>query len=147
MADAYVYCFTALDEITGERVSSERRATLETIKGLGEPIMESQIVVDTSELDHNGFLVADVTNGEHPIDDMTGEIRSLKLRADSRDRAALKMNDSAEGEDKYMLNLESRELRKQARRLDNQRSEMLAGEVNEKTEPDFTQFGADPATG
>jgi hypothetical protein len=147
MADAYVYCFTALDQVTGERISSQRRGTLESVKGLGDPIMESQIVVDTCELDHHGFLVSDVAKGAHPIDDLTREIRSLELRADSRDRAALQMNDGAEGEAKYMLRLESRELRNQARLLNPQRTELLADEKNENTDTGFTAFGADPATG
>jgi hypothetical protein len=43
MTDVYVYYFTAGP---GGKDISSKRATLETIKGKGEPVMESQIVVD-----------------------------------------------------------------------------------------------------
>jgi hypothetical protein len=53
----------------------------------------------------------------HPKDELWTQIRSLELRAKSRDTARLKLNESTEGGDQYMLRLESRELRHQATRL------------------------------
>jgi len=45
MTDVYVYYFTRSGP-HGEKVLSKRRATLETINGRGQAVMESQIVVD-----------------------------------------------------------------------------------------------------
>ncbi|MEP6546421.1 MAG: hypothetical protein ABJD53_03065 [Gammaproteobacteria bacterium] len=122
MTDAYIYYFTVRDSSTGRDVPSERRATLAAIRGIGVPIMESQIVADISEIDVNGFFADDNSNESTPPSDVANEIRSLQLRADSRDSAALKLNDATEGEDKYMLQLESRELRSQAHKLHNGRN-------------------------
>jgi hypothetical protein len=77
-------------------------------------IMESQLVVDRSELDENGFLITGAVN------DLSFQIGSLERRAASRDGEASKLNDGDEGRDKYMLSLESRELRNQARKLNEQ---------------------------
>jgi hypothetical protein len=45
MADVYVYRFTGWDGPSQPKLKG-RRATLETIRDIGDPIMESQIVVD-----------------------------------------------------------------------------------------------------
>jgi hypothetical protein len=128
MTDRYIYYFTIRDGETGESRLSSAPATLKAIAGQGEPVMESQLVVDHTELDDNGFFIACTGGESHAAGDITAQIRSIELRAASRDSEALKMNDSAEGKDKYMLTLESRELRMQARRLKVQRSDLPAEE-------------------
>jgi hypothetical protein len=121
LTDAYIYYFTVRDGVTGESVCSQRRATLAAIKRIGEPVMESQIVADITEIDPDGFAIDDASASSPPPGDVTSEIRSLKLRADSRDNKALTLNETTEGGDKYMLQLESRELRNQAQKLHNAR--------------------------
>ena len=121
MTDAYIYYFMARDGVTGELIRSHRRATLAAIKRIGEPVMESQIVADITEIDAEGFAIDDAADGSPPPGEVTSEIRSLQLRADSRDNKALALNEITDGEDKYMLQLESRELRSQAQRLHNAR--------------------------
>jgi hypothetical protein len=116
MPDAYVYYFTMQNGPAGENTLSLRPATLGAIKGKGEPIMESQIVVDETEVDGAGFLIS------RGNDDLTAQIQSVEIRASSRDGEAQKLNDTTEGADKYMLSLESRELRNQARMLKNLRT-------------------------
>jgi hypothetical protein len=128
VTDRYIYYFTARDSVTGETRLSSRPATLKAIVGQGEPVMESQLVVDHTELDDDGFFIAGI-RGDSPVDDeINAQIKSVELRADSRDSEAQKMNDAAEGKDKYMLTLESRELRGQARQLKSQRTHLLADE-------------------
>jgi hypothetical protein len=128
MPDVYVYYFTERDEASGENMLSTRLATLETIKGRGEPVMESQIVVDATELDGDGFHNAAVGNALYGGSDLTAQIGSLELRAASRDSAALKLNEGSDGKDIYMLSLESRELRGEAKRLEVQRDDFLCGD-------------------
>jgi hypothetical protein len=41
----------------GAEILSKRRATLDAIKGKGEAVMGSQIVVDHREVDDNGFVI------------------------------------------------------------------------------------------
>ena len=130
MTDAYVYFFTVSTRPMGGNGISARPATLEAIKGKGRPIMESQMVVDRSELDDDGFLMAAAGNGSLAVNELTAQIRSVELRAGSRDREALALNDSTEGRDKYMLSLESRELRKQGRKLTSQRTETMNNEIH-----------------
>ncbi len=130
MTDVYVYLFTISNSPTGDNAISARPATLEAIKGKGWPIMESQLVVDQTELDGDGFLLSVRGNGSLAVNELSAEIRSVELRAVSRDREALMLNDSTEGQDKYMLSLESRELRKQGRRLTSQRTEAMNNEVH-----------------
>jgi hypothetical protein len=145
VSDQYIYYFTVRDTATGEIRLSSRPATLKAITGQGEPIMESQLVVDHSELDEHGFYIAGIGGGSRPADDIAAQIRSVELRAASRDSEALKMNDAAEGKDKYMLSLESRELRNQARKLKAQRSDLLAEEVSRhNNRPECMQFGRQP---
>ncbi len=87
MPDAFVYYFSILDSSTGRLVSSKRRATLEAIKSRGEPLLESQMAVDDSEVDALGFLVRQ-SGASEPGEELWAEIRSLRLRADAREREA-----------------------------------------------------------
>jgi hypothetical protein len=116
MPDAFVYQFLIPDRSTGRLVSSKRRATLEAIKGKGEPILESEMAVDDSEVDAMGFLVRSVGDGD-PTDELWGEIRSLRLRADSREREAKRLADGSAKERKLILCAEIQELRDRADRL------------------------------
>ena len=142
MADAYVYFFTVLDESTGDRVRSKRLATLETIKGRGEPVMETQTTVDETELDDGGFLVGRSVAGLRLTDELWGEIRSLNLRAASRDREALELDERTDGRLKYLLSVESRELRNQAKRLQKERSDILAAELSKAVDLGIEPSGA-----
>jgi hypothetical protein len=117
MSDKYVYYFKEPPGSAGENTLSTRRATLEAIRGIGEPIMESQIVVDHTELDSNGFVSPQSGSDPSAANDLIAQIGSLELRALSRDSEALYLDDGDDGKDKYMLSMESRELRKQARVL------------------------------
>jgi|SRR5271165_265011 len=119
MTDVYVYYFSSWDAGSGEDSVSARRGTLEAIVGRGDAIMESQIVVDHTELDDDGFLISSAGDDSAAKNDLTAQIRSIELRAASRDSEARKLNDTTEGKDKYLLNMESRELRNQARVLKN----------------------------
>ena len=138
MADVYVYCFTGWNDAKDLSSGSPRRATLETIKRLGDPIMESQIVVDDAELDTNGFFDGAVSNDADPTEGVKSEIKSLHLRAASRDSEALKLEEAESGAHKYMLRLESRELRKQA--------EQLQKQCDANTD-EFLQFGSSSSAG
>jgi len=147
MTDMYVYYFIRRRGPADEGILSKRRATLEAIKGKGEAVMESQIVVDHTEVDGNGFLIGGVGNALHPMDELWAQIRSLERRANSRDSEALTLNESAEGERIYLLRLESRELRNQAQELRNQRAELMTSELaNRSVAQVFVEFGADPTT-
>ena len=147
MSDVYVYHFMRRGP-SGENILSKRRATLETIKGRGEAVMESQIVVDHTEVDGNGFLIGGIDNESHPMDELWAQIRSLERRANSRDREALTLNESDEGTRIYLLRLESRELRKQAQTLRKHRADSMAGELGNRIDSQvFVQFGGSPTTG
>jgi hypothetical protein len=126
MTDVYVYYFICRGP-AGENVLSKRRATLEAINGKGEAVLESQIVVDHTEVDGHGFLIGGVCNELQPMDELWAQIRSLERRANSRDSEALNLNESTEGDRIYMLSMESRELHKQAQRLRKQRADLMAG--------------------
>jgi hypothetical protein len=151
MADVYVYRFTGWDGPM-EPGSKMQRATLETIREIGDPIMESQIVVDDAELDSKGFFRGSVANDSDP-EDLTNEINSLNLRADARDSEALILDEATGGAHKYMLQLESRELRKQAHKLQRQQkqqrqSELAAAESVDRGDMlDFGQLGSSPTAG
>jgi hypothetical protein len=142
MADTYVYYFTVRDARTGAFAHSKRRATLEAIeRSKGEPVLESQLEVDGTEVDSNGFLVRSF-GGSHSTDELWGQIRSLNLRAIARDREALQLDQCTQGPLKYMLSLESRELRKQAGELQQKRTDVLAAELGKQREaPTIEQFG------
>lgn len=142
MCDVYIYYFKTSNGPNGKKTLSKRPATLDAIKGRGEPVMESQIVVDHTELDADGFLPAAIGNDSNAIDDIAAQIWSLEVRAASRDNAALASADRIE---QYMLSLESRELRKQARNLKSRRAEMKDGELSYRTDSnDFAQFEPEP---
>jgi hypothetical protein len=146
MTDVYVYYFMRRGP-HGEDVLSKHRATLQTIAGRGEAVMESQTVVDHTEVDGDGFLIGGVGNESHLTDELWAQIRSLERRAESRDSEALRLDESTEGEHKYVLRLESRELRREAQRLRKQRADAMAGELgNQIDAPVFVQFGAGPTT-
>jgi hypothetical protein len=148
VTDAYVYYFMRYGGLAGEKILSKRRATLEAIKGRGEAVMESQLVVDHTEVDGNGFLIGGVGNESHPMDELWAQIRSLERRAKSRDIEAMTLNESAEGQRIYLLRLESRELRNQAQRLKKQRTESMTGELGNRSDSqDFAPFEGSPATG
>jgi hypothetical protein len=149
VTDVYVYYFLRYGGPAGEKLLSKRRATLETIKGKGgEAVMESQIVVDHTEVDGNGFLIGGIGNALHPMDELWAQIRSLERRANSRDSEALTFDESVEGQRIYSLHLESRELRNQAQKLKKQRADSMAGELaNRSGAPDFVPFGGSPTTG
>jgi hypothetical protein len=122
--DAYVYRFKGLAGIVEEGPADNRRATLDALKGRGDPVMESQIIVDHSELDTDGYFASSSSNESQSIDNVAAEIKSLGLRSKSRDFEARDLLEKDEGQRKYMLQLESRELVKQARRLSTQLEEM-----------------------
>ena len=141
MSDVYVYYFIRRDPV-GKNILSKRRATLEAIKDQGEAIMESQIVVDHTEVDGHGFLIGGVGHEAHPMDELWAQIRSLERRANSRDSEALSLNESTEGDRKYLLSVESRELRKQAQKLRKQRADSIADELNNRIDSQVhLQFG------
>jgi hypothetical protein len=145
MADVYVYRFTGWGGPSQADVK-RRRATLETIKEIGEPIMESQIVVDDGELDSDGFFCGSVANVPDPAEDLANEIHSLNLRASARDSEALKLDEASAGADKYMLKLESRELRKQAHKLQHHQNSGAAESADPREMPQL-QLGASPTAG
>jgi hypothetical protein len=126
MTDAYVYRFKGLNGIDSEGSDDNRRATLDTLKGRGDPVMESQTIVDESELDHDGFFASNSGNESPSVDNVTAEIKSLRLRSKSRDFEARDLAENSDGQRKYMLQLESRELVKQAKRLSNQLEDMAS---------------------
>jgi hypothetical protein len=117
MPDAFVYYFLIRDRSSGRLVTSKRRATLEAIKCKGEPLWESRTAVDDSELDATGFLVSRADNGSDPADELWGDIRSLRLRADWRDQRAKQLSEKTHREQKLILCAESQELRNRADRL------------------------------
>ncbi len=148
MTDVYVYYFMRCRGPAAENILSKRRATLESIKGRGEAVMESQIVVDHTEVDDNGFLIGGAGDGLHPMDELWAEIRSLERRANSRNSEALTLDEAGEGQRIYMLRLESRELRNQAQSLKRQRADWMAGEFGNRSDiRDSLPFEACRASG
>jgi hypothetical protein len=133
------------EQLADTGVSPKLRATLAAIKLIGQPVMESQIVADHTEVDHDGFVSASDSFDAEPMSEITVEIRSLQLRADSRDTKALTLNETTEGQDKYMLQLESRELRSQARKLEHGRIVPAAHDPVDP--PSFARFDAAPTAG
>src|SRR3984893_18908211 len=133
MSDVYGFQFMYRGP-AGENILSKRRATLETINGRGEAVMESQIVVDHTEVDGNGFLIGGAGNESHPMDELWSQIRSLERRAKSRDSEALTSNENDQGQRNYLLLLESRELRAQAQKLKQQRADSMAGELGSRSD-------------
>jgi hypothetical protein len=147
MTDIYVYYFMRRGP-AGGNIPSKRRATLETIKDKGEAVMESQIVVDHTEVDGNGFLIGGVGSESSPKDELWAQIRSLERRANSRDSEVLTLNESGEGDRIYLLRLESRELREQAQRLKKSSADSIAGGLGDGIDTQvFAPFESDPSTG
>jgi hypothetical protein len=129
MTDVFVYYFMRPSVAGGEESLSNRRATLETIRGKGEAVMQSQQIVDHTELDANGFVIGSPSNESHSADELWPQIRSLELRAKSRDAEALKIPEDADSARREKLQLESVELRDQAlilrTRIDRMKSQNL----------------------
>jgi hypothetical protein len=60
MAQVEIYLFTGWDQMAGDNLMSKRPATLEAIKARGGThLPETRRVVDSSELDGDGFLKPD----------------------------------------------------------------------------------------
>lgn len=146
MTDMYVYYFLRNHGRTGETILSKRRATLEAIRSMGEPVMESQIVVDHTEVDANGFLIGGVDDESRPMDEHWAQIRSLERRANSRDFEASQLVDDPDGRRQYMLSLESRELRNQAQKLRKRRADVVTEEFGVDTHL-FAGLGGNPVAG
>jgi hypothetical protein len=104
--------------------------------------MESQMVVDASELDAEGFLTAAVGDGSNVLNDITARIWSLEVRAAARDKAA---SGTEDGIANYMLGLESRELRRQVENLKRRRAEIMAGGLCQRSDvTEFIQYEVNP---
>jgi hypothetical protein len=129
VGDVYVYHFFPFAVGGALSLRSLLAATLPAIEKIGHPIMESQLVVDESEIDGEGFLIASVGFTPHTITILSAQIRSLELRAASRDRQVQSMDSISDSAAMYMLRLESRHLRLQAKQLGIERSGFLAGEA------------------
>jgi hypothetical protein len=147
MTDVYVYYFLQTGS-NGVECISTRRATLETIAGLGNAVMESQIVVDHTEVDDNGYVRGHDVDESNRTDLLRSQITSLERRAESRDNEAILLNDVSDAKAKYLLAMESRELRKQATRLRAERLDSLTGGVTGRSDPGVcSDFTEDPITG
>jgi hypothetical protein len=79
LSDAYVYYFIGSKNAAGEKNSlSNWPATLDAIKkSEGEAIMESEIVVDDTELDGSGYFIARVAHDSYAVNDLPTQIWSL----------------------------------------------------------------------
>ena len=63
MSEVEVYYFTGWDQMQGDNLLSKRPATLEAIKARGGTALpETMRIVNSSELDGNGFLKHDQPN-------------------------------------------------------------------------------------
>lgn len=116
MTDVAVYYFMRRST-DGKEVPSKRRATLESIQDKGLAILQSARIVDHTEVDGSGFLMGGTGEESPAVDGLWPEIRSLELRAKSRDEEALQMVDGGAIDRKHSLQRESVELRNQARLL------------------------------
>lgn len=129
ITDVCVYYFMRAGGPAGVWSRSKRRATLEAIRGKGgEPVMESQLIVDHTEIDANGYLTGRASEDSHPSHELWAEARSLESRASSRDVEALKLGEAG-GDRRSTLSAESRELRDKAREL---RERLSAGAADGK---------------
>ena len=131
MTDTYVYEFTGPHGSQGTEAFSRKRATLEMSKGIGKPLMESRTIIDHTELDGSGFLAAISGNGSGEMNDLNAQIGYFNIRATSRDHEALKLNDHDEGKGKCMLSLENRVPRVQARKLNQQLTDLMSSELDQ----------------
>lgn len=78
--------------------------------------MDSQLIVDHTEVDANGYLTGRASEDSHPSHELWAQARSLESRANSRDFEALKLGDAA-GDRQSALRAESRKLRDEAQEL------------------------------
>jgi hypothetical protein len=117
MSDVSVFYFLRSSGAGDKKLLSKRRATLAAIKDRGEAVMQSRRIVDHTEIDGNGFLIGGASNESHPVDELWPRIRSLELRAESREVEALKIVDGVQGHRGQRLRDESLELRRQAQTL------------------------------
>jgi hypothetical protein len=148
MTDVFVYYFMRRSVSGGEESLSKRRATLETIQGKGEAVMQSQHIVDHTEVDGNGFVIGGASNESHRVDELWPQIRSLELRAKSRDGEALKIVEGTESARKQILQLESLELRNQALILKTRVDCIKADNLhNQDREQEPINYWAPPQTG
>ncbi len=81
------------------------------------------MVVDHTEVDAEGFVIGGIGGDSNSV---WAEIGSLELRATSRDREALTLDPERDASRIYFLRLGSRELRKLAKRLRDQRAYPIA---------------------
>jgi hypothetical protein len=128
MSDVYVYHFYPLETGGARSYRSMFAATLAAIEKMGHPIMESQLVVDASEVNAEGVLGPAVGFGSSRIMRLSASIKSLELRAEARNLQAISMNANSDGAAIYMLSLESSHLRQEAKKLAIQRAEALEEE-------------------
>lgn len=91
--------------------------------------MESELVVDHTEVDANGFLTGRASEDSHPVHELWAQARSLDSRASSRDFEAQQL-DGADCERGNRLREESRELRDQAETLRKQLSAIKTGTIS-----------------
>jgi hypothetical protein len=78
--------------------------------------MESQLIVDHTEVDANGYLTGRASEDSHPSHELWAHARSLESRATSRDSEALKFGD-ADVDRQNALRAESCKLREEAREI------------------------------
>ena len=145
VADVLVYQFTTRDRDGRKTEASRRWATLEAIKRMGEPILATQIVVNHTEIDEEGILFR-FGDASHLIDDLWAQIRSLNLRAESRDIESQGLDEAIEADRKNILIGESRELRTRARQLTQQRTDLIVDRLGAVDKlGTFTGFGRLPS--
>jgi hypothetical protein len=148
MADVSVYYFMRHGGPGGKELLSKRRAILETIRDKGEAVMQSRRIVDHTEVDGNGFLIGGAGDESHPVRELWPQIRSLELRAKSRDGEVLKILEGAESDRKQMLHLESLELRNQARVLKTRIDRIRADDLrNQDSAQESISYWPRPQTG
>jgi hypothetical protein len=115
VSDVHIFYFMVWDRATGGNVLFARPATLEAIMGRGEPVLESQIVVDHTDLDANGFLITGAGDDSPAFDDQTAQ--------DGCDREMLESHRSAPGNADYLHDADSREPRTQSSPLKKQHAD------------------------
>jgi hypothetical protein len=68
---------------------------------------------------------------DHAVNDFSAQIWSLEARAASRDIEAMNLDERTEENARYALSVESRELRAQARKLKNRRTDVVESPQSE----------------
>jgi hypothetical protein len=112
---------------------------LAAIEKMGRPIMESQIVVDASEVSAEGLLGAAIACGSSKITRLSASIKSLELRAEARNLQAISMNANSDGAAIYIMSLEISHLRQEAKKLAIQLAEALE-EESRPSKPGLTMW-------